>query len=190
MLSPLNTFKPQIRFEDNFVKVLDTIVLWVGVICKCRVWVNHVLRQGQQFWLFVLDFVSIAQPQRRRQLSFGQGSISDILDIAHIGIDPRQMTHAMPFLFSSHVNIGTLTLSIQLKVPNDNETKSHSWFGHYFCSNLYGCAPRGPRGVKKSEFFLHIKLLRFCANIAPKRHKLRKIMGADPYRIYQGFSIF
>jgi hypothetical protein len=31
---------------------------------------------------------------------------------------------------------------------------SHSRFGHYFYSNLYGRAPRGPRGVKKSEFFL------------------------------------
>ena len=42
----------------------------------------------------------------------------------------------------------------------DNESKaafwskflraiSHSRFRHYFCSNLYGSAPRGPRGVKK-----------------------------------------
>ena len=31
----------------------------------------------------------------------------------------------------------------------------HSWFGHYFRSNPYGCAPRGPRGVKKSEFLFH-----------------------------------
>ena len=29
----------------------------------------------------------------------------------------------------------------------------HSQFGHYFCSNLYGSAPRGSRGVKKSDFF-------------------------------------
>ena len=31
----------------------------------------------------------------------------------------------------------------------------NSRFRHYFCSNLYGSAPRGPRGVKKSEFFFH-----------------------------------
>ena len=30
---------------------------------------------------------------------------------------------------------------------------SHSRFGHYFYSNLYGRAPKGPRGVKKSDFF-------------------------------------
>ena len=30
---------------------------------------------------------------------------------------------------------------------------AHSRFGHYFCSNLYGRAPRGPRSVKKSDFF-------------------------------------
>ena len=36
---------------------------------------------------------------------------------------------------------------------------SHSRFGHYFCSNLYGHAPRGPKGVKKLDFFLQIKLL-------------------------------
>ena len=29
----------------------------------------------------------------------------------------------------------------------------HSRFGHYFCSNLYGRAPRGPRGVKNQFFF-------------------------------------
>ena len=44
----------------------------------------------------------------------------------------------------------------------------------YFCSNLYGRAPRGPRGVKKSDFFLQIKLLSFYARIAPKRHKIPK----------------
>ena len=32
---------------------------------------------------------------------------------------------------------------------------SHSRFGHYFCSNLYGHAPRGPRGVKKSDLFFY-----------------------------------
>jgi hypothetical protein len=77
---------------------------------------------------------------------------------------------------------------------------------------------RGPRGVKKSDFFLQTKLLSSCAKITPKRHKLRKIIkiekkcqkipvfleyfelahlltplgplgGGDPYRRYQGFSI-
>ena len=52
---------------------------------------------------------------------------------------------------------------------------THSRFGHYFCSNLYGSAPRGPRGVKKSDFFFsQMKLFSFCAKIAPKRHKLQK----------------
>ena len=53
---------------------------------------------------------------------------------------------------------------------------THSRFRHYFCSNLYGSAPRGPWGVKKSDFFLQIKLLSFCTKIAPKMHKLRKII--------------
>ena len=54
-------------------------------------------------------------------------------------------------------------------------TSTHSRFGHYFCSNLYGSAPRGPRGVKKSDFFFsQMKLFSFCAKIAPKRHKLQK----------------
>ena len=34
--------------------------------CPTSIPDSRVLRQGQQFWLFVLDFVSIAQPQRRR----------------------------------------------------------------------------------------------------------------------------
>ena len=35
------------------------------------------------------------------------------------------------------------------------EAGAHSRFGHYFCSNLHGSAPRGPRGVTISEFFFH-----------------------------------
>ena len=37
----------------------------------------------------------------------------------------------------------------------NSDSATHSRFRHYFCSNLYGSAPRGPRGVKKSEFFFH-----------------------------------
>ena len=62
------------------------------------------------------------------------------------------------------------------------QPKGHSAlsrFGHYFCSNLYGCAPRGPRGVKKSDFFLQIKLLSSCVKIAPKSHKLQKIVKIE-----------
>ena len=44
---------------------------------------------------------------------------------------------------------------------------------------IYGSAPRGPWGVKKSDFFLQIKMLSFCAKIAPKRHKLRKIIKIE-----------
>ena len=50
-------------------------------------------------------------------------------------------------------------------------TASHSRFRHYFYSNLY---EHILRGVKKSDFFLQIKLLSFCARIAPKRHKIPK----------------
>ena len=38
----------------------------------------------------------------------------------------------------------------------------------------YWRPPQGPRGVKKSHFFLQMKLFSFCAKIAPKRHKLQK----------------
>ena len=58
-------------------------------------------------------------------------------------------------------------------------SRSHSQFEHYFYSNLYGWAnrgPRGPRGVKKSDYFLQIKLWSFCAKIALKRHKLQKVV--------------
>ena len=40
-------------------------------------------------------------------------------------------------------------------------------------------APWGPRGVKKSDFFLQIKLLSFCARIAPKKGKLQKIVKIE-----------
>ena len=45
--------------------------------------------------------------------------------------------------------------------------------------NLYGCAPRGPMGVKKSHFFSQMKLFSFCAKIGPKRHKLQKIIKIE-----------
>ena len=38
---------------------------------------------------------------------------------------------------------------------------------------------QGSKGCKKSEFFLQIKLLSFCAKIAPKRYKLRKIIKIE-----------
>ena len=34
-------------------------------------------------------------------------------------------------------------------------------------------------GVKKSDFFSHKKLLSFCANIAPKKHKLQKTIKIE-----------
>ena len=33
--------------------------------------------------------------------------------------------------------------------------KFQSWFGHHFCSNLFGQAPRGPKGVKKWDLFFY-----------------------------------
>ena len=38
----------------------------------------------------------------------------------------------------------------------------------------YWHTPRSPMSVKKSDFFLQIKVLSSCAKIAPKRHKLQK----------------
>ena len=37
-------------------------------------------------------------------------------------------------------------------------------------------APPGVPGVSKNQIFLQIKLLSFCTRIAPKRHKLQKII--------------
>jgi hypothetical protein len=47
------------------------------------------------------------------------------------------------------------------KLCSNWESCSHSRFGHYFCSNLYGRAPMGPRGVKKSDFFFSNKTVEF-----------------------------
>ena len=44
-------------------------------------------------------------------------------------------------------------LSGLMRKTGQKDTDPHSWFRHYFCSNLYVSAPRGPRGVKKSDFF-------------------------------------
>ena len=70
-----------------------------------------------------------------------------------------------------HQFLGTKTTEANKSLKTD--ANAHSRFGHYFCSNLYGSAPRDPRGVKKSDFFFsQIKLLSFCEKIAPERHKL------------------
>ena len=45
-----------------------------------------------------------------------------------------------------------ISLDISRQVGKQNKfrlTLPHSQFGHYFCSNLHGRTPRGPRGVKK-----------------------------------------
>ena len=55
--------------------------------------------------------------------------------------------------------------SPRLKVPS-LMTLSHSRFGHYFCSNLYGSSPRGPWGVKRCARVLH---MRFGALLLPPK---------------------
>ena len=52
---------------------------------------------------------------------------------------------------------------------------AHSKFGHYFCSNLYGRAPRGPRGVKKSEFFLQKNVEFFPLELPQKGTNFKKL---------------
>ena len=45
---------------------------------------------------------------------------------------------------------------------------------------IYMDPPPGVPGVSKNQnFFSQIKLLSFCARIAPKRHKLRKIVKIE-----------
>ena len=46
----------------------------------------------------------------------------------------------------------TMFLELFLRMIRER-SKTHSRFGHYFYSNLYECAPRGPRGVKTQIFF-------------------------------------
>merc|ERR1712051_1119619 len=53
------------------------------------------------------------------------------------------------------------------------ETGSHSWFGQYFCSNIYGPPPRVPRGVKKSAFFSN-KTVVYFQNGKKKKKKKKK----------------
>ena len=54
------------------------------------------------------------------------------------------------------------------------EAHTHSRFRHYFCSNLYGSAPRGPRGVKKSDFFFHKwNCFPFALRLPPKDTNFR-----------------
>ena len=56
---------------------------------------------------------------------------------------------------------------------------THSRFGHYFYSNHYGRAPRGPRSVKKSHFFWQINMFSSCAKIEPKLKKLWKTIQTE-----------
>ena len=78
---------------------------------------------------------------------------------------------------------------LQKKIPAP--PSPHSRFRHFFCSNLYGSTPRGPRGVKKSDFFFsQMKLLSFCANIASKRHKLQKTIRTVFLDIFKYSSIW
>jgi len=52
---------------------------------------------------------------------------------------------------------------------------AHSRFGQYFCSNLYGRAPRGPRGVTKSDLiFLKWKCWVFALRLPQKGTNFEK----------------
>ena len=73
-------------------------------------------------------------------------------------------------------------LAKAIAVFSTQSLSTHSQMWHYFCPNLCGSAPKGPRCVKKLQFFLQIKLLSFCTRIEPKlknlqkRSKLKKIV--------------
>ena len=56
-------------------------------------------------------------------------------------------------------NVADLDSSQHLE--ENYKSLTHSQFGHYFCSNLYGCAPRGPRDVQKSDFFFKNESVEF-----------------------------
>ena len=70
------------------------------------------------------------------------------------------------------------------------------WFGHYFCSNLYGRAPGVPGVSKNQIFFLQMNLLSFFALRLPqkgtnfeKSSKLKKNCQKNPCfpRVFQIF---
>ena len=48
-----------------------------------------------------------------------------------------------------------------------SETSRHSWFGHYFCSNLYGHAPRGRFHIEYIKVLIFVICLVFMSGDAP-----------------------
>ena len=48
----------------------------------------------------------------------------------------------------------------------------------FLFKSIWTCS-QGSQGCQKIRFFLQIKLLSFCARIAPKRHKLQKIVKIE-----------
>ena len=79
--------------------------------------------------------------------------------------------------FVDTVSIALLAKAIAIFSTHGLSTHSQMW--HYFCPNLCGRAPKGPRGVKELHFFLQIKLLSFCARIEPKLKNLRKTVKTE-----------
>ena len=67
---------------------------------------------------------------------------------------PYQGLAAIPCLMPSNVLPLHVTVETWLERIYNSQIP-HSRFGHYFCSNLYGRAPRGPRGVKKSQLVFY-----------------------------------
>ena len=92
-------------------------------------------------------------------------------------------------LFIDYFITWTFKLPVQKIQPTCVQATQSVWT--LFYSNLYGHAHRGPRSVKKSEFFLQIKPLSFWAKIAPKRHKLWKIIKIEKKNCFlRVFQIF
>ena len=80
-----------------------------------------------------------------------------VLSICKVGVSSDQTFQQTPCLQYT-ANIFNIILTVFKCVPFstvislcglDLIAAPHSRFGHYFCSNLYGRAPRGPRGVQK-----------------------------------------
>ena len=70
------------------------------------------------------------------------------------------------------------TKEIGLEIVDDNQW--HTAGSDTIFVQIYMDPPPGVPGVSKNQiFFSQIKLLSFCANIAPKRHKLQKTIKIE-----------
>ena len=131
------------RFHQGLSKSLG---LWLQITfdCQSNPCMNKSLRRQETHIIFGQTLTISARVRSEFTTSDRLWLVVDCQRIAH-------QKHCTLLVIVKKFN-----LKVGWKKSIFREWGAHSQMWHYFYPNLYGRAPRSPRGVKKSDFFFYI----------------------------------